>query len=591
MGDRVLVQLDGTTGPPHTGRILARMQPRSETFVGLVVRRPSGDLAVEEARWKSSVQHHIASACRVTEGEMIRCARPENTKPVTKVLERFGSANDPRSVPAIVAAKYQLPTQFDVDADEEAAASGPPSAEGREDLTSLPFMTVDGEDARDFDDAVAAVRKPGGGFSVFVAIADVAAYVPAGGALDRAARLRGNSVYLPGQVFPMLPASLANGWCSLLPLEVRAAVVAELDVNSGGELTQWQFRRALISSRCRVTYRELEGVFRDEAAIPGIDRRHVEDLYGAFQLLQTARTRRGALELNTVDSRITLDPATGRVTAIAPEAQLDSHRLIEEFMILANGAVASHLTQHKIPFLYRVHDSPRDGKVRSLRDDLRAAGGVPSGFGRTVTTRRLNDILARSRGRPDEEFIHLSVLRAQAQAEYSPDNIGHFGLGLGQYTHFTSPIRRYCDLSVHRALLTALGFESAPHPDYDILASMGRELSRSERRAAAAEREACQRYAAFHLARTNQPVMHGRIVSVARFGAFVRLDKNGIEGLLPIASLGPEPFQFNARMQQIQSRHTSETLRPGQRISVQLAEADAVRGRVAFRRVGGVEPA
>jgi ribonuclease R len=363
------------------------------------------------------------------------------------------------------------------------------------------------------------------------------------------------------------------------------ARLAELDIDAGGELAGSTFRRALVRSCTRLTYDALENAVQSGVNLPGIEHRHIEALYGAFRLLRAARRKRGALDLQSVEPAVTIDPTTGDVSRFTTTRQLDSHRLIEEFMVLANTAVARRLMQRKIPFLYRVHDSPRASRIRALQDDLRALTGRSRALSGSISGRRLNDLLERAYGRHNEESVHLAVLRAQSQAEYSPDNIGHFGLGLRHYAHFTSPIRRYSDLTVHRALLHTLGLEPRPTLERDELWALAGDLSSTERRSTAAEREACQRYASRYLQRVSAPRMPGRIVAVERFGAFVRLDESGIEGLLPMAGLGRGYFRFDARARQISRQATGETFGPGDAVTVQLADVDPVRGRVAFRRV------
>ena len=585
IGDRVLVRLDPTSSPPRTGHILSLLPHRPERFVGVVVSAHDGRLRVEDCGGKPSTTYRIQSVDSIASGDVVYCSSVGNARDQARILERIGSLDDPRCIPAMVAARFDIPTEFDPDAVKEASACGPPKSSGRDDLTGIPFVTIDGEDAKDFDDAIAATSKVEGGYRTYVAIADVAHYVRPGGALDRAARMRGNSVYLPGQVFPMLPEHLSNGWCSLMPGVLRGAVVAELDIDASGELTRSAFRRALVRSRARLTYDALAGVALRGTKLPGIEHRHIEALHGAFRLLRTARGKRGALDIRSVEPSVTLDSVTGDVSRFETARQLDSHRLVEEFMVLANTAVARHLMQRKIPFLYRVHDAPRASRIRTLQDDLRALTGRSRALSGTVSGRRLNDLLERARGRHNEESVHLAVLRAQSQAEYSPDNIGHFGLGLQHYAHFTSPIRRYSDLNVHRALLHTLGLEPRPTLEADELRALAGDLSTKERRSTAAEREACQRYASRYLQRVSAPSMPGRIVSVERFGAFVRLDESGIEGLLPMAGLGPGYFRFDARARQISRKATGETFGPGDTITVQLADVDPVRGRVAFRRV------
>lgn len=584
VGDRVLVRLEDTSGSRPAGRILARVQRHRESFTGVVVAGSDGGIRVRDCASKSETTWRVEAADEVVPGDVVLCSDGSGANRKVRILERLGSIHDPRSIPVMVAAQYGIERQFDPAAEREANACGAPTDADRADLTDLPFITVDGEDARDFDDAVAAIAGLDGGFRILVAIADVAHYVRPGSALDRSARARGNSVYVPGRVFPMLPEALSGGWCSLVPNELRGAVVVELDISANGRLEHASFQRALIRSRARVTYEQLEAAALESQPIGNVRAAAVETLYAAFRLLRRAREQRGALDLKSTEPRIRLDPVTGEVAEFSLANQLDSHRLIEEFMVLANAAVAEHLARHQAPFLYRVHAEPRPAKIRSLQDDLLALTGRRRVFAGRAPVQRFNETLARANGTSTEDAVHLAVLRAQSQAEYAPDNIGHFGLGIPRYTHFTSPIRRYSDLTVHRALLRTLGLERGPHPGDDELASLGQELSIMERRATAAEREACQRLATRFLSLTARPAMTGDVISVEKYGAFVRLRNSGIEGLLPISALGSGYFRFDPRRRRITSEVSGETLCPGDTVTVALSEADPIRGRVAFRR-------
>ena len=589
VGDRVLVRLDTASGSRRTGQILARVQRHRETFTGVVIAGHDGGIRVQDCARKSETTRKVEATEEIAPGDVVLCSDASGGRQKVRVLERLGSIHDPRCIPVMVAAQHGIPARFDSATEREADACGPPADAARADLTDLPFITVDGEDARDFDDAVAATARPDGGFHVIVAIADVAHYVRPGSALDRSARTRGNSVYVPGHVFPMLPPALSGGWCSLMPDELRGAVVVELHITANGRLEHTNFQRALIRSRARVTYEQLEDAALGSQPIRGVRVDLVDTLYAAFRLLRSAREQRGALDIKTAEPRIRLDPLTGEATEFTLVSQLDSHRLIEEFMVLANAAVAEHLASREVSFLYRVHAEPRPAKIRSLQDDLLALTGRRQVLAGRAPVLRFNEALARANGTATEHAVHLAVLRAQSQAEYASDNIGHFGLGIPRYTHFTSPIRRYSDLTVHRALLRTLGLEPGPHPGDDELASLGQELSIMERRATAAEREACQRLATRFLSRTASSAMIGDVISVEKYGAFVRLRDSGIEGLLPISALGSGYFRFNPRARRITSERSGETFSPGDTVMVSLYDADPIRGRVAFRRAK-VEP-
>ena len=460
----------------------------------------------------------------------------------------------------------------------EAAAATPPVAAGRVDLRGLDLVTIDGSDARDFDDAVWAEPDPDpendGGWHLVVAIADVALYVTPDSGLDREAALRGNSVYFADRVVPMLPEALSNGLCSLRPGEDRACLAAELWIDPDGRKRRHRFQRAIMRSAARLTYEETQAA-RDGAARPPIARERLDALYGAFAALDRARVARGALALDLVEYRVLLD-AAGAPRAVEPRTRLDSHKLIEEFMILANVAAAEELEARRRPCLYRVHDAPDPERVDALRLALADIDvpGLALAKGQVLRPALFNQVLARVAGRPEAPAVNDLVLRAQAQAAYSPANIGHFGLALRRYAHFTSPIRRYADLLVHRALLG----EAAPEE----LDEIGKHVSATERRATGAERSALERYRAQLLGNRIGEIFAGRVSGVARFGLFVTLTESGTDGLLPIASLPPDFYRFDRQRMRLSGRHSRRSFGLGDTLSVRLAEADPIGGRLVF---------
>ena len=363
-----------------------------------------------------------------------------------RIIERLGAMGDARSVSLIVIHTHDIPQEFPAAALDEAERAGATPLGRRTDLRDIPLVTIDGEDARDFDDAVFA-EPDGSRFRLIVAIADVAHYVRSGSPLDHAARTRGNSVYFPDRVVPMLPEALSNGWCSLRPDEDRGCLFAELHIDANGRKTGHRFGRGLMRSAARLTY---EGVQRAHDAG---DATHAH-LYAAFRALLAARTARGTLDLDLAERRVVIDNA-GVVRSVTPRPRLDSHRLIEEFMVLANVAAAEELERLHQPVMYRIHAPPSQDKLASLRDFLHGLGiSLPPGD--RVHPRDLDRVLRRFADTPEAPLVNEVMLRCQSQAEYSPDNIGHFGLALPRYAHFTSPIRRYADLLVHRALIRGL---------------------------------------------------------------------------------------------------------------------------------------
>jgi ribonuclease R len=446
-------------------------------------------------------------------------------------------------------------------------------------------VTIDGADARDFDDAVWAEPEtaPGGGWHLVVAIADVAHYVRPGRPLDRAAFQRGNSCYFPDRVVPMLPEALSNGLCSLRPGEDRACIAVHLHVGPDGELRDHRFVRGLMRSAARLTYEQVQAARdgrTDETTGPLLEP-VIRPLYGAWEALARARGRRGTLDLDLPERQVILD-AGGRVEAIRPRVRLDSHRLIEEFMICANVAAAQALEACGAPCLYRVHDQPSADRLEALRAVLDGLGyGVPRGVLHAEDFAR---ILRRTAGRPEADLIAEMILRSQAQAAYSPDNIGHFGLSLRRYAHFTSPIRRYADLIVHRSLIRALGLgeDGLDEDAAGQLEAIGEHVSLTERRAAAAERDAVDRYTASFLAERVGGEFAARVTGVTRFGLFVTLEGSGAGGFVPAGTLPDDSYEHDRDGHALVGRRWGRVFRLGAAVRVRLIEADPVAGSTVF---------
>ena len=523
---------------------------------------------------------HIAGA---SDGELVTAAVLPARRygpPRVKIVERLGSPDAPGAISLISIAQFEIPHVFPDAALAEAAAARPVDATGRADLRGLDLVTIDGSDARDFDDAVWAEPDPDprnpGGWHLVVAIADVAHYVAPGSPLDREARERGNSVYFPDRVVPMLPEALSNGLCSLKQNEDRACLAARLWIDRDGQKLRHVFERAIMRSSARLTYEQVESA-RDDARKLPIPKARLDALYGAFAVLDRARAARGALALDLVEYRVVLD-AKGVPVGVEPRQRLDSHKLIEEFMILANVAAAEELEARRRPSLYRVHDRPDPERLDALRLALTDIDipGLGLAKGQVIRPELFNRVLAKVAGRPEAAVVNDLVLRAQAQAVYSPDNIGHFGLALQRYAHFTSPIRRYADLLVHRALLG----ESMSH---DALEAIGKHVSTTERRATAAERAALERYRARLLGGRIGEAFAARVSGVQRFGLFLTLPDTGADGLLPIGDLPPDFYRFDQRRMRLSGRHSRRNFGLGDALSVRLAEADPLGGRLVFR--------
>ena len=510
-----------------------------------------------------------------------------------RIVERIGPMSDPRTVSLISIAANDIPVDFPEAAIEEADKAKAAPLGHRLDLRDVPLVTIDGEDARDFDDAVFAEPDPGhaGGWRILVAIADVAWYVRHDRPLDRAAYRRGTSVYFPDRVVPMLPEQLSNHWCSLVPHEDRPVLVAEMWIDGEGHLKRHKFHRAMMRSAARLTYNRVQRAMdgTPDAEIEPLMDEVVRPLYGAYRVLLAAREARGALDLDLPERQVTLGK-DGHIATIGVRERLDSHKLIEEFMVLANVAAAQALEQRHAPCLYRVHDQPDLAKLEALREFLGTLGiKVPTG--QRLRPADLNRVLHEVADKPVSQLVSQTVLRSQSQAVYSPDNLGHFGLALARYAHFTSPIRRFPDLIVHRALIAAFGLGEGglSSEDKGRFTEFGEHLSMCERRAVAAERGAMDRYVAAFMAGHVGAVFPGRVNGVTRFGLFATLEGTGADGLIPIRSLGQEFFRHDEGRQVLIGERTGETFGLGDRLQIKLVEADMATGGLLFEIVDVIE--
>ncbi|MGH6959065.1 MAG: ribonuclease R family protein, partial [Dongiaceae bacterium] len=422
-----------------------------------------------------------------------------------RVVERLGRFGEARTISLISIHEHDIPTEFPRDTQELAKSAAPVALGQRTDLRDVPLVTIDPEDARDHDDAVWAASDDSpsnpGGVRLLVAIADVAHYVRPGDALDREAEKRGNSVYFPDRVVPMLPEEISNSLCSLRPREERPCLAVEMVIDREGKKLRHRFMRGLMRSAARLTYGQVQAARDgrpDDVTGPLLEG-VLSPLYGGYQALLAARTKRGTLDLDLPERRVTL--VDGKVARIEPRVRLDSHRLVEEYMIAANVAAAETLEAKRMPCMYRVHDAPDPAKFEALRE-FAASLGLSLARGQVIRPAVFARLLEQARRTPYAAMINELVLRSQAQAVYSPENLGHFGLALRRYCHFTSPIRRYADLLVHRALIAAheFGEDGLPPDDGARFARLGEHVSATERRAAAAERDAVDRYVAAFLA-------------------------------------------------------------------------------------------
>ena len=508
---------------------------------------------------------------------------------VTKVL---GTQDDPKAISLISLHEAGLSESFPENVVKETEGMKAPDTKGREDLRKVPLVTIDGADARDFDDAVFAEKDSEGGFHLIVAIADVSYYVRFASALDKEAKKRGNSTYFPDRVVPMLPEALSNDLCSLRPNENRASLAVHLWIDSEGQLKRYKFVRALIKSAARLTYEQVQAAHdgqSDDTTGPLMDK-VIKPIYEAYQVLDQARLKRGALDLDLPERQIIIDDQ-GNMTGVTTRTRLDAHKLIEEFMILANVAAASALEKKngrqkslgETPCVYRIHDKPSYEKLESARDFLDSFNlSLPKG--QDIKSKQLNRLLRKATESDYSALISLVILRTQSQAIYSPDNIGHFGLALDKYAHFTSPIRRYADLLVHRALIKAydLGPGGMAEEEKVTISEACDHITQTERASMDAERKSVDRFTANYLSSHIGAEFAGKINSVTRFGLFITLNESGADGLIPMKSLGDDYYVHDEKAHALIGRRKGKVFRLGAAVQVIIKEADKLTGACSF---------
>jgi ribonuclease R len=593
VGDRILCRLAPRADDGYTATPMRRVGEKAQNIIG--VYRQAGDggrILSTERRARHELFVASGDAAEAQTGDLVIAelmAGRRNGMARAKVTERIGDASAPAAISLIAIHRAGIPFEFPQSVIDAAESATPPPLGNRVDLRETPLVTIDGADARDFDDAVFAEpdtdpENPGG-WHLIVAIADVAWYVRPDSVIDREAYRRGNSVYFPDRVVPMLPAALSNGLCSLVPDEDRACFAADLWINRDGSLLRHRFRRALMKSAARLTYEQVEAT-RSGGKAP-LAMATLDNLYRAFECLSRERKHRGTLELDLPERKVVLDDA-GVVQAIAPVERLDSHRLIEEFMITANVAAARELIRLRQPAMFRIHDEPDREKLQELREVL-AEFGVKLPKAKIFRATDFNALLTKIGDQPHARLIHELVLRSQSQAEYNPENIGHFGLGLRNYAHFTSPIRRYADLLVHRALIRGLQLGDGAKPDDGLpdesgekFPEIGEHISATDRRAIGAERDANDRYSAAYLAQHIGDTFKGVIRGIARAGLFVALDNSGAEGFVPASRLPGARYQFDAATHTLHNPQSGITYRLGEDVEVRIAEADGLTSSAIF---------
>jgi ribonuclease R len=578
-GDRAAVRI---ASRDFRGRAIGEVVEVLERAKGRIVGRLHSEhgvlfLVPEDRRIAHDILVPPAEAARAKAGQVVTVdlvAQPgPHAQPIGRVAEVLGHHADPGMEIEIAVRKFDLPHEFSRKALAQ-ARSLPDEVddfENRKDLRDLQFVTIDGETAKDFDDAVYA-RREGKGWRLWVAIADVSHYVRPGDALDRDARERGTSVYFPRRVIPMLPEKLSNGLCSLNPDVERLAMVCEMAITPQGEVARYEFYAGVIRSRARLTYTEVW-----DKLSSGKAPENLRVLYELFHALFAERARRGAIDFDTLETRMVFD-ARGKIERIVPEPRNDAHRIIEECMLAANVCAGNLLQGRKQPVLYRVHDVPAADKVAALRDFL-AELGLQLPGGEIPRPKDYARLLERIRKRPDFGLLQTILLRSLKQALYSPSNVGHFGLAFDAYVHFTSPIRRYPDLLVHRAIKAALAQRKYAEQDWE---DLGRHCSETERRADEASRDVenwlkCY-YMRDHVGRT----FSGSITGVVPFGLFVTLDDYFVDGLVHISELGRDYFQFDAARHMLLGERTGRRYRLADRMTVKLVRVDLETRKIDF---------
>ncbi|MCW5681888.1 MAG: ribonuclease R [Xanthobacteraceae bacterium] len=597
IGDRVLLRTQRTEDEddaPYAGRVIKLLEKARQQLLGIYRRMPQGGGRLvpvdkkslgREIAIPSGMENEAQDGDLVTADPMPQRAFGLAT---AKVRERLGSIKSEKAVSLIAIHAHAIPNNFPNAVIAEAEAARPPAVIGREDWRPLPLVTIDPVDAKDHDDAIHAApdesNENAGGFILTVAIADVAHYVTPDSAMDREAQLRGNSVYFPDRVVPMLPERISNDLCSLRAGEDRAAMAVRMVIDANGRKLRHSFHRILMRSRAKLSYQQAQAAIdgNPDPMTRSLVAPILQPLWAAYRALAKARDAREPLALDIPERKLVLN-ADGTLNRVTTPERLDAHRLIEEFMILANVAAAETAEAKRTPLIYRVHDSPSLEKAAALRDFLRTIG-ITLPKTDTLRPALFNNVLARVKDTEYERLVNEVVLRSQAQAEYSSNNYGHFGLTLRRYAHFTSPIRRYADLIVHRALIRALGLGNDGLPDTtpEALEEVAARISAAERRAMAAERETVDRLIAHYMADKIGASFRGVVAGVTRSGLFVKLDEIGADGFIPARTIGNEFFAYHEALQALIGDRSGEAYRLGDRVEVKLVEAVPVAGALRF---------
>jgi ribonuclease R len=600
IGDRVLARTE-ERGKSHVAHPLKKLARQAELVLG-VLRKEGTRFWLTPVEKKERRELPVSDVKEGEAGDLVLCEVSGRGPRVTaKVDAVLGDPFAPKSFSLIAIHKYELPHEFSDAVIEEAKRVAKQPLGEREDLTHLPIVAIDPADARDHDDAIWAEPDGEGGWNAIVAIADVSFYVRPGSELDRSARARGNSVYFPDRVVPMLPEELSADICSLKAGKERAALACHLKVAKDGSLKSWRFSRAKICVTANIAYENAQAAIdianeervdvsspvcympEVEGPVPSaLVEKALKPLWACWRALLAAREKRRPLELDLPERQVMLDEK-GRITSVAPRERLDAHRLVEDYMIAANVAAARALEAKKAPVMYRIHEPPAREKLEALKDYLDTFD-IAFTLGQVIRPETFNHILERVGEADFRPEIMEQLLRTQMQARYGPERLGHFGLALATYAHFTSPIRRYADLLVHRALVSAykLGEGGLPPADAMKFDEVGEQISRLERRAMEAERETVDRYVAAFLADQIGQVVPCRITGVQPFGFFATVVEFGGDGIVPVSTIGDEYFRYDEKAQQLIGEETGTTYRLGQKLKLRIVESNPVTGGLRF---------
>lgn len=604
IGDRVLAHTtkassDGPADYPYEGRIIRRIGKGADTVLGIFRKDPAGGRIIPVDKKNRNefevTRPHVGDA---KDGDLVLAetlAGPRYGPKRAKVKESYGKGDEQRSISLIAIHAHGIPDKFPENVIVAAeTAELVQMGKGRDDLRDLPLITIDPPDARDHDDAVAAQADDDpaneGGWVVYVAIADVSHYVQSGNLLDKEAVKRGNSVYFPDRVVPMLPERISNDLCSLREGVERPCLAVRMVFDRDGQKKSHRFIRGLMRSAASLSYADAQSAFEGnpDPRIKHLQKNVIEPLWAAYQAMAKARDKRSPLALDLPEHKIIVNRKTGCIDDIKIAQKFESMRVIEECMIQANVCAAETLEEKRSPLIYRIHDTPSREKLMALGEFL-ATLDIKLAKGAVMRPEHFNRILARVKDSENSQMVSDVVLRSQAQAIYSPDNLGHFGLNLRRYAHFTSPIRRYADLIVHRALIGALGLgdDGLSRDDIKSLAQTAEHISQTERRAMVAERDSNDRYIASYMEKQVGAEFNGRISGVTRFGLFVRLTDTGADGLVPISSLNNDFYHHDEEGHALIGDRTGIRFRIGDPVSVRLEEAVPVTGGMKFTIVEG----